>query len=230
MNNPRSEAFSAGPGRATLPSGADLISIDVEHISYKSDGTTAFCTYSRSSGCFFPRNLVSLGGVLVEVRDLGRDGVKNRHAGITKKICSPSSVEMLGKECFCGCESLSMVTFESNSQLSSIAEYAFHYCPSLSSIFIPSSVESLGKYCFYECKSLSTITFESGSQLSSIAESAFQDCSSLSSICCPSSLQTILARYQDLLKLAAAGITEGDRVVGGADSVEDETVNRGNNK
>jgi hypothetical protein len=58
-------------------------------------------------------------------------------------------------------------------------------------------------------------------------ESAFQSCSSLSSICCPSSLQNILADYQAILKLAAAGLPEGDRFVGGADSVEDETVNRG---
>jgi hypothetical protein len=73
-------------------------------------------------------------------------------------------------------------------------------------------------------------TFESGSQLSSIAESAFRDCSSLSHICCPSSLQTILAHYQAILKLPAAGLQEGDRVVGGADSIEDETVSRGKNE
>jgi hypothetical protein len=88
----------------------------------------------------------------------------------------------------------------------------------------------VGKECFDQCKSLSIIKFESGSQLSSIPESAFWDCSSLSSICCPSSLQTLLARYQTLLKLPAAGLPEGDRVVGGADSVEDETVNRGKNE
>jgi hypothetical protein len=70
------------------------------------------------------------------------------------------------------------------------------------------------------------VTFESGSKLSSIAEYAFSDCSSLSSICCTSSLQTNLANYQALLKLSAVGLPEGDRVVGGADSVEDETVNR----
>jgi hypothetical protein len=88
----------------------------------------------------------------------------------------------------------------------------------------------LGKSCFHGCKSLSTVTFECGSKLSSIAESAFPRCSSLSSICCPSSLQTILAKYQALLKLPAAGLPEGDRVVGGADSVEDETVKQVTNE
>jgi hypothetical protein len=153
-----------------------------------------------------------------------------RYCSSLSSIFIPSSVEMLGKYCFSGCESLSRVTFESDSQLSFIAEGAFRYCSSLSSIFIPSSVEMLGKECFCGCKSLSMVTFESGSQLSSIAEFAFWDCSSLSSICCPSSLQTILADYQDILKLSVAGLPEGDRVLGGADSVEDETVNRGKNE
>jgi hypothetical protein len=88
----------------------------------------------------------------------------------------------------------------------------------------------LGDYCFCGCESLSTVIFESDSQLSSIAESTFRGCSSLSSIFIPSSLQTIFANYQALLKLSAAGFPEGDRVLGGADSVEDETVNRGKNE
>jgi hypothetical protein len=123
-----------------------------------------------------------------------------------------------------------MVTFESDSQLSSIAESAFTECSSLASILIPSSLEMLGNECFSGCESLSMVTFESGSQLSSIGEYAFHFCPSLSSICCPSSLQTILANYQAILKLPAAGIPEGDRVLGGADSVEDETVNWGKNE
>jgi hypothetical protein len=88
----------------------------------------------------------------------------------------------------------------------------------------------LGKYCFSGCESLSTVTFESGSQLSSIAEDAFCCCSSLSSIYCPSSLQTILTDYQAVLKLPIAGLQEGDRAVGGEDSVKDDTVNRGTNE
>jgi hypothetical protein len=194
MNNRRSEVFSAGPGRTMLLSGADLIPIDVENLSYKSDGSTAFCPYSGSSGssgCFFPRNLVSFGGVLVEVRYLGRDGAKSAHADMPATICIPSSVEKIDKDCFNGCKSLSTVTYESGSQLSSIAESAFRDCSSLSSIFIPSSVRMVGKECFCECKSLSMVTFESDSQLSSIAESAFRNCSSLSSIFIPSSVELL---------------------------------------
>jgi hypothetical protein len=141
-----------------------------------------------------------------------------------------NTIKRLDIGCFYECQTISTVIFESGSTLLSIGESAFEGCLSLSSIFIPSSVEILGKWCFYGCKSLSTVTFESGSQLSSIAEDAFWKCSSLSSICCPSSLQTILADYQAILKLPAAGLPEADRVLGGADSIEDETVNRGKNE
>jgi hypothetical protein len=40
-------------------------------------------------------------------------------------------------------------------------------------------------------------------------------------------LRQLRRHYQGLLKLPAAGFPEGDRVVGGADSVEDEIVRRG---
>jgi hypothetical protein len=66
------------------------------------------------------------------------------------------------------CESLSTVTFESGSKLSSIDKSAFQYCRSLSSICIPSSVEKVGKHCFDGCESLSAVTLESGSKLSPI--------------------------------------------------------------
>jgi hypothetical protein len=70
---------------------------------------------------------------------------KERHAVMTTKICIPSYVEKLDIMCFSVCKSLSMVTFESDSQLSSIAESAFMYCSSLSSFFIPSTLPVLGQ-------------------------------------------------------------------------------------
>jgi hypothetical protein len=144
--------------------------------------------------------LVSLRGILVAVRDLGCNVPKDGHADIRTKICIPSSVEQIAQGCFYECNSISTVTFESGSQLSPIAECAFQYCSSLSSIFISSSVDSIDNGCFSFCGSLSTVTFESGSQLSSIANDAFWSCSSLSLICCPSSLQTILANYSAVQK------------------------------
>jgi hypothetical protein len=54
----------------------------------------------------------------------------------------------MGKLCFANCASLSTVTFESPSHLSSISESAFQSCSSLSSICIPSSGEIISEDFF----------------------------------------------------------------------------------
>jgi hypothetical protein len=117
--------------------------------------------------------------------------VIRRYFGSERKITIPNTIERLDGGCFCASESISNVLFESGSRLSSIEEFAFCFCPSLSSICIPSSVETFSKYCFSQCESLSTVIFESDSKLSSIGESVFSACPSLSSICIPSSVETL---------------------------------------
>ena len=47
------------------------------------------------------------------------------------------------------------------SSVTSIGEWAFHYCESLISIAIPSSVTSISDHAFYECLSLTSITIPS---------------------------------------------------------------------
>jgi hypothetical protein len=56
-------------------------------------------------------------------------------------ICIPSSVEMVGAQCFGGCESLSTVTFEPGSRLSCVEHPLFPVCPSLCAIHIPPSLQ-----------------------------------------------------------------------------------------
>ncbi|ELP84203.1 hypothetical protein EIN_259170 [Entamoeba invadens IP1] len=75
------------------------------------------------------------------------------------------------------------------SSVTSIGEYCFSGCSSLSSIIIPSSVRSIDDDCFYGCSSLSSINIPSS--VISIGDGCFNGCSSLSSITIPLSVTYI---------------------------------------
>jgi hypothetical protein len=99
----------------------------------------------------------------------------------------PSSVTSIGEYAFYNCRSLTSITIPAS--VTSVGERAFSSFESLISITIPSSVTSIGRYAFYECKSLTSITIPSG--VTSIGDRVFQDCRSLTSITIPSSVTSI---------------------------------------
>ena len=73
--------------------------------------------------------------------------------------------------------------------VTSIGNYAFQYCSSLTSVTIPNSVTNIGRWAFYSCRGLTSINIPSG--VTSIGETAFGDCTSLSSINIPSGVTSI---------------------------------------
>jgi hypothetical protein len=98
-------------------------------------------------------------------------------------------VKDIGPECFCNCNDLCEVTFESGCKLESIGNYAFTLS-GLRQIQIPSGVKNIGFGCFLGCKSLEEVTFESGRNLRKIGEEAFK-LSGLRQIQIPSSVKVI---------------------------------------
>ena len=70
-----------------------------------------------------------------------------------------------------------------------IADYAFSYCDSLTSITIPNSVTFIGNFAFQHCSSLTSVVI--GDSVTSIGEYAFYRCSSLASITLPDSVTSI---------------------------------------
>ena len=99
----------------------------------------------------------------------------------------PSSVTSIDDWAFYGCYSLSEIVISSS--VTSIGDSAFSWCLSLSEIVIPSSVTSIGDFAFYCCDSLSEIVIPSS--VTSIGDSAFYRCDSLSEIVIPSSVTII---------------------------------------
>ena len=67
----------------------------------------------------------------------------------------PDSVTSIGDYVFYNCNSLTSVTIGDN--VTSIGNYAFAYCESLTSVTIGDSVTSIGDYAFYYCTSLKSV-------------------------------------------------------------------------
>jgi len=100
----------------------------------------------------------------------------------------PDSVTSIGDYAFSYCSSLTSITIPDS--VTSIGEYAFYGCSSLTSITIPDSVTSIGDYAFRGCSSLTSITIPDS--VTSIGEQAFHSCSSLTSITIPDSVTSIV--------------------------------------
>ena len=120
-----------------------------------------------------------------------------------KSYVIPSSVTSIGDWAFYGCNSLSEIVIPSS--VTSIGECAFVACCSLSEIVIPSSVTSIGNGAFSSCRSLSEIVIPSS--VTSIDDGAFYGCDSLSEIVIPSSVTSI-----------------GDRAFYGCDSLSEIVI------
>ena len=131
-------------------------------------------------------------------------------------IIIPNSVTSIGGNAFSNCSNLMKVTINSNAIVSksysfnnnigtifgaqvseyiigegvtSIGDYAFENCRSLTSITIPNSVTSIGDYAFRGCIGLTSITIPNS--VTSIGGSVFYGCSSLTSVTIPNSVTSI---------------------------------------
>ena len=96
-------------------------------------------------------------------------------------------VTSIGEYAFDDCKSLTGITIPNN--VTSIGAGAFYRCSSLTSATIPDSVASIGSSAFYGCSSLTSVTIGKG--VTSIGESAFKYCESLTSITIPNSVTEI---------------------------------------
>ena len=96
-------------------------------------------------------------------------------------------VTSIGDYTFYGCSSLTSVTIPDS--VTSIGEFAFRNCSSLTNITIPDSVTSIGKAAFYDCTSLSIIAIGNG--VTSIGAEAFSGCISLANATIPDSVTLI---------------------------------------
>ena len=103
-----------------------------------------------------------------------------------KKVVIEDGVTSIGDYAFCECESLTSITIPNS--VKSIGHDAFCGCSGLTSVTIPNSVTSIGGNAFYGCTSLTSVTIPNS--VTSIGYYAFT-CSGLISITIPNSVTSI---------------------------------------
>ena len=66
--------------------------------------------------------------------------------------------------------------------VTSIGDYAFSGCTSLTTITIPSTIKTLGKYAFFGCTSLVTVENFENTQITILDDGTFSGCTSFTTI------------------------------------------------
>ena len=190
--------FSAFDGCASLSS----MTVDSNNKVYRSENN---CIIERKTntlvaGC---KNSV-ISSSVTSIGDLAFCGCSP-----LTSISIPASVTSIGEGTFAGCKSLASITVDSNNKIyrsennciierktnilivgcknsvipfsaTSIGDWAFAWCSSLTSITIPASVTSIGSGTFVGCDSLTSISIPDS--VTSIGEEAFFGCSSLKTV------------------------------------------------
>jgi hypothetical protein len=97
-----------------------------------------------------------IGGFLVDLET----GSIALYCNYGPDVTIPAIVRDLGYFNFDGRKGIRGVLFERGCQVSTIPDYAFSSCSSLSCICLPATVETLGERCFEDCTALSKVTFD----------------------------------------------------------------------
>ena len=115
-----------------------------------------------------------------------------RYIGNSPNAMIPSKIQGLpvtsiGDYAFQNCTSLTSVAISDS--VTSIGSYAFWYCINLTNVVIPNNVKNIGSFAFYECMGLTSVII--GNNVISIGESAFRECKTLTNITIPNSVKSI---------------------------------------
>ena len=99
----------------------------------------------------------------------------------------PKSTENIWDFAFYFCPNLTSLTIPNS--IKSIGAMAIGGCTGLTSVKIPNSVTTIEEYAFYYCANIENLTL--GNSVTSIGDAAFSDCTSLTSVTIPDSVTTI---------------------------------------
>ena len=143
-----------------------------------------------------------------------------RYIGSSTEVIIPEFIEhkgenipvtTIGDYAFSGCGSLTSVVIPSS--VTTIGYCAFNNCINLTSIAIPNSVTTIGNGAFSVCSSLTSIAIPNS--VTTIGDYAFSGCGSLTSIAIPSSVTTIgNGAFNNCINLTSIAIPNSVTTIG----------------
>jgi len=96
------------------------------------------------------------------------------------------AIERAREAPFFKCKSLLRVHLKGCTKLTSVGDFAFAKCSSLTSMVLPDSLTQIGNSAFFECTSLKSLVLPDS--ITQVGDFAFGQCSSLTSVVLPDSL------------------------------------------
>ena len=119
----------------------------------------------------------------------GYEGSYDLHALSIPQTLAGKRVIGIANRAFYYCNSLTSI--EIPATILSIGDYAFAGCSFLQSVEIPASVRTLGVGCFYGCERLARLSFAENGELAEIPQACFWGCTALESVTIPSCVDVI---------------------------------------
>ena len=155
MNNFDSPYMGYGTPAPWLAAYADDITSIVIDEGVTTVGEYAFEDCHLVESISIPASVTSIGKMAFYSCGYTEDDITT---DLTVTIASGSNLETIGNSAFEYCP---MASFSIPSGVKTIDEDAFSYCYGLTSIEMPASVTSIGENAFYLCKNLATLTLNS---------------------------------------------------------------------
>ena len=122
-----------------------------------------------------------------DANPLGRSANLYVDGDLVTNLVIPNGITSVKDYAFYGCYSLTSVTIPNS--VTSIGSSAFYNCDGLTSVEIPNSVTSIGSSAFYNCDGLTSV--EIPNSVTSIEYRTFDDCDGLTSVTIPNSVTSI---------------------------------------